>query len=135
MKNPAPAAALLALLLAACGTVPVAQDTRAPSVSLERIASVTHEGPITLTATVSDDTGISRVEFYDGGQKIAESSAGPFEAEVFIAAYHNGVKTFSAHAYDAAGNHAWSENLKVQIAIPHTMLCLDASFRLRAQGA
>ena len=96
-------------------------DTTKPSVSLASSSqNVTTAGSITLTATASDNVGVTKVEFLDGSSKLGEdSSAGDgFTQAVTLASSSNGQKSYTAKAFDAAGNTQTSAALVVTVAIP-----------------
>ncbi|MFC5847363.1 Ig-like domain-containing protein [Deinococcus petrolearius] len=124
----------LALLLAACGgaapeaptgtTPPVTSpaptpgDTTAPTVSLSAAQSGT---AVTLSAAASDDVGVSRVAFYRGTTLISTDTDAPYSAGLTVGSADNGAVSFTARAYDAAGNAgAGSAALNVYVAPPAT---------------
>lgn len=59
---------------------------------------------LTLTATASDAVGVTRVEFYRGTTLLSTDAAAPYQFPLTVSAADNGIQTFSARAYDAAGN-------------------------------
>lgn len=96
-------------------------DTTKPSVSLGTASTnITTAGSITLTATASDNVAVTKVEFFDGANKLGEdSSAGDgFTQPVTLASSNNGSKSYTAKAFDAAGNTQTSAALVVTVAIP-----------------
>jgi Bacterial Ig domain len=109
----------LAAALVAC---PPAADTTPPTVSLSSSTSnVVLPGSIKLTATASDDVGVSKIEFYDGTTKLGEDSSVPFEQNVDLARANNGAKSYSAKAFDAANNSASSAAVAVTVNIPEIL--------------
>jgi Bacterial Ig domain len=109
----------LAAALVAC---PPATDTTPPTVSLSSSTSnVVLPGSIKLTATASDDVGVSKIEFYDGTTKLGEDSSVPFEQNVDLARANNGAKSYSAKAFDAANNSASSAAVAVTVNIPEIL--------------
>ena len=118
------AATLMAVLVACPTSTPnpaPTGDTTKPSVSLGTSSTnITTAGSITLTATASDNVGVTKVEFYDGTSKLGEdSSAGDgFTQAVTLASSNNGSKSYTAKAFDAAGNTQTSAALVVTVAIP-----------------
>jgi hypothetical protein len=105
----------LVLILAACPTA----DTTPPTISLSsNLSNVTAAGSITLTATASDDTGITKVEFYEGVTKLGEDSTAPFEQTIAFTIANNGTKTYTAKAFDAATNSSSSSAVNVVVNIP-----------------
>jgi hypothetical protein len=63
---------------------------------------------------------VTKVEFFDGTSKLGEdSSAGDgFTQAVTLASSNNGSKSYTAKAFDAAGNTQTSAALVVTVAIP-----------------
>ena len=118
------AATLMAVLVACPTSTPnpaPTGDTTKPSVSLGTSSTnITTAGSITLTATASDNVGVTKVEFFDGASKLGEdSSAGDgFTQAVTLASSNNGSKSYTAKAFDAAGNTQTSAALVVTVAIP-----------------
>jgi uncharacterized protein YxeA len=94
-------------------------DTTPPTVSLASSAtSVTTAQTITLTATASDDVGVARVEFYDGTTLLVSDTASPYSTTVALTSANNGTKSYTARAFDAAGNSANSAAVPVTVNIP-----------------
>jgi hypothetical protein len=117
--------ALLACTLSACvnQTTPTTTistpDTSAPTISLNASASsLTKAGSLTLTATVSDDVGVSSVEFFKNGSSLGTVIEKPFGKNILITITDNGTLEFTATAKDAAGNSKTSEPLSVTVNIP-----------------
>jgi aryl-phospho-beta-D-glucosidase BglC (GH1 family) len=99
-------------------SIATATDTIPPTVSLKSSASsVTAAGNVTLTATATDDVGVSRVEFYDGASLLSSASAAPYQFTGAFTAANNGTHVFTAKAYDAAGNGATSAAVSVVVNI------------------
>jgi|GEM_PF-6611063 len=97
--------------------VPHAQaDTTPPSVSLSApAAGATLSNTVSLTASASDDVGVTRVDFYNGGGLIA-SSAGPnFSVAWDTTRVADGAYTLSAEAFDAAGNSTISATVGITV--------------------
>ncbi|MGM9321709.1 Ig-like domain-containing protein [Deinococcus aquaticus] len=111
-------ALLLGTLLIGCGTsTSTPSDTTAPTVTLTATPNpVTAEGTFTLKADARDETGVTRVEFFEGSTKVGEDTAAPFEFVTSVNALNNGKRTYTATAYDAAGNRA-SGSADVTVAI------------------
>ncbi|UBV44854.1 carboxypeptidase regulatory-like domain-containing protein (plasmid) [Deinococcus taeanensis] len=103
-------ALLLGSLLAACNsaTTPVqSKDTTAPAVTLSAAPNpVTSAGTLTLTAAATDDGGVARVEFYEGATRLGADTTAPFTQTTTLNAVLNGNHTYTAVAFDAAGNKA-----------------------------
>jgi hypothetical protein len=80
-------------------------DTTAPTVSLTApTAGSTLAGTIALTATASDNVGVSKVEFYVDGTLKGTDSASPYSLSLDTTTLTNASHSFTAKAYDAAGN-------------------------------
>lgn len=95
-------------------------DTTAPTVS---ITFPTHgstvAGAVDITATASDDTGVTKVEFIiDGtvvGQGVSAQQAGPYAFSWNTTSYAAGSHSLTARAYDAAGNSATATSVTVTV--------------------
>ncbi len=98
------------LLLAACTgpkTPMPAPDTTLPTISLSAApASVSAGSNLTLTASASDNVGVSSVKFYRGDTLLATDTAAPYEYTAPTTAADAGTLNFRAVASDAAGNTA-----------------------------
>jgi endoglucanase len=93
-------------------------DTSPPTVSLASSAtSVTTAGSITLTASASDNVGVSRVEFRDGTTLLTSDTSSPFSTTVALTAASNGSHSYTARAVDAAGNATTSSAVAVTVNI------------------
>lgn len=94
-----------ALLLASCGggTPQPAVDDTAPTVSISGAQSGT---AVNLTASASDNVGVTRVEFYRGETLIYTDTDAPYATSFTVTSSDNGQLNVSARAYDAAGNQS-----------------------------
>lgn len=93
-------------------------DTTAPTVALSSSStSVTSAGTVTLSATASDNVGVARVEFRDGTTLVTTDTSSPFSASVALSSANNGTHTYTAKAFDAAGNSATSAAVTVTVNI------------------
>jgi endoglucanase len=79
---------------------------------------VTMPGTLTLTATVTDNIGVVRVDFFDGTSLVCSDNSAPFTCAIAMTAANNGVHTFTAKAFDAAGNTSTTAGVNVQVNIP-----------------
>ena len=70
-----------------------------------------------LTAAVSDNQGVTAVDFYDGAALLVSDNASPFTHTINCTETDNGVHKPCAVAKDAAGNSARSDTLSVIVAI------------------
>jgi hypothetical protein len=75
-------------------------DTMPPSVSASESGT---SGTITLSATASDNVGVTRVEFLVDGALKATDTTSPYSATLDSTTLTNGSHTLTAKAYDAAG--------------------------------
>ena len=93
-------------------------DTERPSVTLDTPASgVTVSGPaVAVTATASDDVGVTRVELFASGRFIASCEASPCAFTWDSTREPNGTATLVARAYDAAGNATDSAPVPLTVA-------------------
>ncbi len=80
-------------------------DSTAPSVSLTAPANgATVSGIATLSATASDNVGVSRVEFLVDGTLKGSDTSSPYGYSWTTTGETEGAHTVTARAYDAAGN-------------------------------
>jgi hypothetical protein len=80
-------------------------DTTPPTVSMTSpSAGTTVSGTLTLTASASDNVGVSRVDFYCDSTVVGSKSSAPYSVSWNTAVAGNGSHGFAAMAYDAAGN-------------------------------
>ncbi|GGO30090.1 DUF3500 domain-containing protein [Deinococcus humi] len=111
----------LALFLSGCGTEPITTtDITKPSVALTATPStLSAAGSVTLTATASDNVGVSQVVFSRNGTVIATDTAAPYTYTDTLTSANNGTLTYTAQASDAAGNTATaSQAVTVSIGTP-----------------
>ncbi|MES2320434.1 MAG: Ig-like domain-containing protein [Pseudomonadota bacterium] len=76
-------------------------DTVQPTVSAGESGTT---GNITLSASASDNVGVTNVEFYIDGVLKASSNVAPYSASVDSTTLADGSHSLVAKAYDAAGN-------------------------------
>lgn len=90
--------------------LPSVADTVPPQVTLTAPTSgaVLRGNGITLSASVSDDTRVSYVEFYEGTTLLGRVDRVPFSMTWNTQTTGNGPKTLSARAYDSSGNNSTS---------------------------
>jgi len=97
-------------------TVTVVNDTTAPTVALTSPSSgATLSGTVAVTASASDNVGVSRVEFYANGSLLSASNVAPYSYSWNTAGVSNGSYTLSARAYDSAGNVRNSSSVSVAV--------------------
>ena len=88
-------------------------DTTPPTVSASESGSA---GTITLSASASDNVGVSKVEFYVDGALKASDTAAPYTASLDSTTLSNGTHNLVAKAYDAAGNVGTSSTVSFSVA-------------------
>jgi Zn-dependent metalloprotease len=76
-------------------------DTTAPTASASETGTT---GTITLSATASDNVGVTKVEFYIDGALVGTDTTSPYSVTYNSASLANGTHSLVAKAYDAAGN-------------------------------
>jgi hypothetical protein len=76
-------------------------DTTAPTVSATESGT---SGTITLSATASDNVGVTKVEFYVDGTLKGTLTAAPYSLSLDSTTLTNASHSLTAKAYDAAGN-------------------------------
>lgn len=82
-------------------------DTTLPVVAITvPVASATLSGTTTLTATATDNVGVTKVEFFDGTTSVGVSTgtSSPYSFSWNTVGVPNGVHVLTANASDAAGN-------------------------------
>jgi lysophospholipase L1-like esterase len=103
------------------GTLASTTDTTPPTVSLTAPANgaaITASDIVptaTLTATASDNTGVTKVEFYDNGAMVGSDTTAPYSYGWTTSAA--GAHALTAKAYDAAGNSATSSAANVTVTV------------------
>lgn len=80
-------------------------DTTPPITSVTAPdAGSTVSGVVTISASASDDVGVTKVEFYVDGALSSTDTTSPYGASWTTTAVANGSHALTAKAYDAAGN-------------------------------
>jgi hypothetical protein len=97
---------------------PPAPDTTPPSVSLTTpAAGSTLSGPVTVSATASDNVAVAGVQFLlDGAPLGGEDTAAPYSISWNTTTASNGSHTLSARARDIAGNTTLAANVSVTVS-------------------
>ena len=99
--------------------VTVVNDTTAPTVSLAApLNSATVSGTAAITASASDNVGVSKVEFYENGILLTATNVAPYSYNWNTTSVANGSYILTAKAYDAAGNVGQSGNVTVTVNNP-----------------
>ena len=101
-------------------------DTTAPTVSVTAPGS---SGTITLSASASDNVGVSLVEFYVDGTLKGSTNITPYTLALNSSTLSNASHTYNAKAYDAANNVGLSNtvNFTVNNSVS-TQLILNSGF-------
>jgi hypothetical protein len=93
-----------------------AADAVVPTVALTSpSAGAGLSGSVSLTATASDNVGVTRVEFFSDNVLVGTRTAPPYSSTWNTANAANGTHTLSARAYDAAGNVGTSTTVTVTV--------------------
>ncbi len=104
-------------------------DIVAPTVSLATSsANVMASGNLDLTATATDNVGVTQVEFFDGANSLGVLTSAPYKISVPLAIANNGTHSYTAKATDAAGNSKTSAVVSVTVNIPDTTAPTITSF-------
>ncbi len=92
-------------------------DTVAPTTSIAMPANnATITGSTNITATASDDTGVAKVEFYDGLTLIGATTTSPYSLTWDTMKVSNGTHTLTTKAYDANQNVGTSSAISVNVS-------------------
>ncbi|HIJ87678.1 MAG TPA: hypothetical protein HPP97_08335 [Desulfuromonadales bacterium] len=90
-----------------------------PSISLTSPAANTDvSGTVAITASASDNVGVSMVEFYRNGALLFASNTAPYAFSWNTTSFVNGNCTLMAIARDSAGNFAQSSSVSVTVNNP-----------------
>ncbi len=93
-------------------------DAVSPTVSLTAPtagSSVIIGTPVTMSATASDNVGVTKVEFYVDGAMVNSDAASPYSYSWPTTGVAAGVRQISARAYDAEGNMTTSTTASVTL--------------------
>ena len=100
-------------------SVTVVNDTIAPTVSLTSpVANAIVSGTTVITASASDNVGVSKVEFYANGTLLYVTNVSPFSYGWNTATVTNGSYILTSRAYDNTGNVGLSANYPVTVNNP-----------------
>ena len=95
---------------------PPPPDTTAPTTAITAPASgATVSGTTTVTASASDNVGVTKVEFYVDGNHAATDTTAPYSFDWNTTAVAGGTHTLSSTASDAAGNVGTSAAVTVTV--------------------
>jgi hypothetical protein len=104
-------------------------DTTAPTVSLTSPATsttFTSAQTVTIAAAASDNIGVSKVELYEGTTLKGTDTTAPYSFAWTISSANNGNHSFTAKAYDTAGNSKVSSATAVTVNIPAATAVYEA---------
>ncbi len=91
-------------------------DTTAPTTSISSPSSgSTVSGTTTISASASDNVGVTKVEFYAGSSLIGTDTSAPYSLSWNTTSVANGGYSLTTKAYDAAGNVGSSTSVSVTV--------------------
>ncbi len=91
-------------------------DTTPPTCSITSpTAGSTVSGTVTITASASDNVGVTKVEIYVDGALRVTDTASPYTWSWNTTTFANSSHTITAKAYDAAGNIGQAANVSVTV--------------------
>ena len=91
-------------------------DTTAPTTKLTAPGILaTLKGTFTVSASASDDVGVTKVEFYAGAKLIGTATTAPYSIAWDTAKVANSLYILTSKAYDAAGNVGTAPNVLIQV--------------------
>lgn len=97
-------------------------DTAAPVASIDSpIAGATVSGIIPVSATASDNVGVSKVDLYINGAFYASDTLSPYSFSLDTKSLAGTDATLVVKATDAAGNIGTSSGVTVRVATPETI--------------
>jgi len=100
---------------------PVVSDTTPPTVSITSPASgASISGTVTVSASASDNVGVTSVGFYLDGTLAGTDTTSPYTFSLNTGSITNGTHVLLAKASDAAGNVGSSASVTVTISNPVT---------------
>jgi hypothetical protein len=92
-------------------------DTTAPTVSVTApAAGATVSGTTTISASASDNVGVTSVDFYVGTTLLGSDTSSPYSYSWATTSYSNGAYSISAKAKDAANNVGTSASVSVTVS-------------------
>jgi hypothetical protein len=92
-------------------------DTTAPTTAITApAASATVSESVSVSASATDDRGVTKVEFYVGTRLIGTDTSAPYSFTWSTRTDGNGSHTLTSKAYDAAGNVGTSAGVPVTVS-------------------
>jgi hypothetical protein len=99
--------------------VAVSVDNTGPAVAIASPANGASLSWLSLSTTVSasasDNVGVTQVVFYDGGAVLGTDTTAPYSVSWNLVSAAKGTHTLTAKAYDAAGNVTTSAPITVKV--------------------
>jgi len=95
-------------------------DTTVPTSSVTSPASgttYTTAQTVTISASASDSSGVTKVEFYDNGNLLGSDTTSVYSWPWSVSSANSGTHSLTAKAYDAANNVATSTAVTVTVSI------------------
>jgi archaellum component FlaF (FlaF/FlaG flagellin family) len=109
--------------------VTVFNDLTAPTVALTSPpTNATVSGTVTVTASATDNIGVSRVEFYLNGILIATETTTPYSFDWDTTTVAAGTYSLASIAYDTAGNSSISDLISVTVSQAVAVPALSPAF-------
>jgi Bacterial Ig domain len=104
-------------------------DTTAPATSITAPANgATVSGTVSVTASASDNVGVTKVEFWLDGALRSTDTASPYSWSWDTTAFANSAHSLVSKAYDAAGNIGTSSTVTVTVSNTATQLLGNPGF-------
>ena len=92
-------------------------DTTPPTVAMTSPNNgSTVTGMLNASANATDNVGVTRVEFFRDGASLGSDTNSPYTVASNTTTFANGSHTFSARAYDSAGNVGNATNVTVTVS-------------------
>ncbi len=105
------------LLYSVFGAAPTPGDTTPPTTSISSPANgATVSGTVTVSASASDNVGVSRVELFVDGSLHSTDTTSPYSFSWNTTAVSDGNHSLQTRAYDAAGNVGSSSTVSVTVS-------------------
>jgi len=102
---------------AALGTGTPPPDASAPTASIAApAAGSTVSGTVAISASATDNVGVTELRFYVDGLMVASDTSAPYSAAWNSAAAGYGAHAVAADAYDAAGNRGSAQAISVTVS-------------------
>lgn len=110
-------------------------DTTSPEVTLTTSEQIVRtDSELILTATATDNVGVTKVSFFDGAVELGSKTQAPFEHRINLTDANNGMHSYKAVAEDAAGNSAESAVHAVTVYINAQVGFVNGTFETSADG-